>query len=78
MILREKKNLRVAGDHESVVLENVRLQDRLERICRESRAVYRHQLANLRLQGTVGPVNIKDLALSHVVDVVPSVPCRDF
>ena len=56
-----------------------RVQARLERICKGSRAVYRHQLENLRLQGVVGPVNInKDLALSHVVDNEPSVPWREF
>ena len=44
-----------------------------------SRAAYRNQLGDLRLQGIVGPVNInRDLALSHVVDVLPSVPWREF
>ena len=72
-------DLRSARSHDSVKLETIRMQARLDRICKGSRAVQRHQLKNLRFQGIVGPVNInKDLALSHVVDVAPSVPWREF
>ena len=72
-------DFRSARSHDSARLEMIRMQARLERICKGSRAVYRHQLEDLRLQGIVGPVNInKDLALSHVVDVAPSVPWREF
>ena len=71
--------LRDARSHESAKLEMIQVQTRLERICKGSRAVYRHQLEDLRLRGIVGPVNInKDIALSHVVGVTSSVPWREF
>ena len=59
-------------------LDKIRVQHLLERIFRGSRVVYRHLLENLHLQETIGPLNInKELALSHVVVVVHSVPWRD-